>query len=51
LELYDDKILRLHGWSIALDPVEECAATRLQQSAMKMLAMAIHDQDLMGERT
>ena len=38
-------------WSTALDPVEECAMALLQQSMLKMLAMAFHDQGLTCERT
>ena len=33
-------------WSTALDPVEECAMTSLQQSILEVLAMATHDEGL-----
>jgi len=37
-------------WSAALDPVEECVMTLLQQAVLQMLAMATHDQVLTCER-
>ena len=38
-------------WSTALRSVEECAMTLLQQSMLKVLAMATHDEGLVRERT
>ena len=38
------------GWSTALRSVEECAMTVLQQSMLKVLAMATHDEGLVRER-
>ena len=38
-------------WSIAHDPLEECAIALLQQAVSEMLAMAIHDEGLTCERT